>query len=195
MKKRIIQLSFAIFAIGISNVLNAQSVKKEVIDWYNGKNGMQTEQAYKLVKKRKSETVVVAIIDSGMDIEHEDLQGKIWVNEKEIPGNGIDDDGNGYIDDVHGWNFLGNAKGENQNYARLEKTRILARLSQKFEGVSEADVKAEDKKEYDLYLKVKEEVASDRAEYEPYLEQMEQLAGLIEQVPVMVGSMIGKTNY
>jgi cell wall-associated protease len=195
MKKRIIQLSLAIFALGITNVLNAQGVQKEVIDWYNGKNGMQTEQAYKLVKKRKSETVVVAIIDSGMDIEHEDLIGKIWVNEKEIPGNGIDDDGNGYIDDVHGWNFLGNSKGENQNYARLERTRILAKLAKKYDGVEEADVKDADKKEYALYKQVRDEVASERAEYEPYLAQMDQLAGLIEQVPTMVGGMIGKTNY
>jgi len=195
MKKRIIQLSLAVFALGITNVLNAQAVKKEVVDWYNGKNGMQTEQAYKLLKKRQSETVVVAIIDSGIDIEHEDLKGKIWVNEKEIPGNGIDDDGNGYIDDIHGWNFLGNAKGENQNYARLERTRILAQLSPKYATVDEGSVSDADKKEYELYKQVRDEVAAERAEYEPYMAQMDQLAGLIEQVPTMVGGMIGKTNY
>jgi cell wall-associated protease len=195
MKKRIIQLSLAVFALGITNVLNAQEVKKEVVDWYNGKNGMQTEQAYKLLKKRKSQTVVVAIIDSGMDIEHEDLKGKIWINEKEVPGNGIDDDGNGYIDDVYGWNFLGNEKVENQNYARLEKTRILAQLSKKYADVEEADVKDADKKEYDLYKQVRDEVAADRAEYEPYLGQMDMLAGLIEQVPTMVAAQLGKEKY
>ena len=73
---------------------------------------MLTEKAYEKVKGRETSTVVVAIIDSGMDIEHVDLQGKIWVNEDEIPANGIDDDNNGYIDDVHGWNFLGNAEGK-----------------------------------------------------------------------------------
>lgn len=195
MKKRIIQLSLAVFALGITNVLYAQEVKKEVVNWYNGKNGMQTEQAYKLLKKRQSQTVVVAIIDSGIDIEHEDLKGKIWVNEKEIPGNGIDDDGNGYIDDVHGWNFLGNAKGENQNYARLEKTRILAELSKKYATVEESAVKESDKKEYELYKQVRDEVAAERAEYEPYLAQMDQLNGLIEQVPAMIAGMIGKENY
>lgn len=195
MKKRVIQLSLAIFAIGISNVLNAQQVSKEIVDWYNGKNGMQTEKAYKAVKKMKSETVVVAIIDSGMDVEHEDLVGKMWVNEKEIPGNGIDDDNNGYIDDIHGWNFLGNAKGENQNYARLEKTRILASLSKKFDGVEEADVKDADKADYALYIKVKEDVAADRAEYEPIVGQIDQFAAMLDQIPAMVGGMIGKKDY
>lgn len=195
MKKRIIQLSLAVFALGITNVLNAQQVKKEVVDWYNGKNGMQTEQAYKLLKKRQSQTVVVAIIDSGIDIEHEDLKGKIWINEKEIPGNGIDDDGNGYVDDVYGWNFLGNEKGENQNYARLERTRILAELSKKYADVEEADVKNADKKEYELYKQVRDEVASERAEYEPYLGQMDMLAGLIDQVPSLVAAQLGKEKY
>lgn len=195
MKKRIIHLSLAVFALGITNVLNAQDVSKDVLNWYNGKKGMQTEAAYKLVKKKTSQPVIVAIVDSGMDIEHEDLKGKMWVNEKEIPGNGIDDDNNGYIDDIHGWNFLGNAKGENQNYARLEKTRILAKLSKKFADVEESDVKTSDKADYELYKKVKEDVANDRAEYEPYLAQMDQLAGLIDQVPTMVKSMLGKDSY
>jgi cell wall-associated protease len=73
MKKRIIQLSFAVFAIGISNLLIAQE-QKEILNWYNGKGpGMETEKAYSLLKKRTSKTVVVAVIDSGMDIEHKDL--------------------------------------------------------------------------------------------------------------------------
>jgi cell wall-associated protease len=195
MKKRIIQLSLAVFAFGVTNLLYGQEVKKDVLNWYNGKYGMQTEKAYKMLKKRKSETVVVAIVDSGVDINHEDLQGKIWKNEKEIPGNGIDDDGNGYVDDVHGWNFLGNSKGENQNYARLEKTRILAKLSKKFDGVEESAVKEADKKDYALYVQVRDEVAAERAEYEPYIGQMDQLDGILDQVPTMIEGMIGKKNY
>ena len=135
MNKTIIKLSLAIFAIGIMNVGFAQSKEeqkaakaeekrlKEISNWYNdGGAGMDTEKAYKMLKNRESQTVIVAIIDSGMDIEHEDLKGQIWVNEDEIAGNGIDDDNNGYIDDVHGWNFLGNTNGENANDIRLEMT-------------------------------------------------------------------------
>ena len=72
----------------------AQEIPKTA-NWYNkGGSGMYTDKATKKVKKMKSETVIVAVIDNGVDIEHEDLTGKIWTNSNEIPGNGIDDDGN-----------------------------------------------------------------------------------------------------
>jgi len=83
--------------------------------------GMSVDKAYaELIKNKKGNKVIVGVVDSGVDIEHPDLQGVIWTNAKEIPGNGIDDDNNGYIDDVHGWNFLGDINGEN-----LEMTRIV----------------------------------------------------------------------
>lgn len=52
--------------------------------------------------------VIVAVIDTGVDIAHEDLQNIFWINKREIPNNGLDDDNNGYIDDIHGWNFYNN---------------------------------------------------------------------------------------
>jgi subtilisin family serine protease len=55
-----------------------------------------------------SPTVIIAIIDSGIDLTHVDLADHLWVNPGEIPGNGLDDDNNGFIDDVHGWNFVSN---------------------------------------------------------------------------------------
>lgn len=64
-----------------------------------------------------SRDVVVALVDTGIDYTHADLEGRIWVNEDEIPGNGVDDDGNGYIDDVYGWNFY---SGSNQVYTGSE---------------------------------------------------------------------------
>ena len=83
--------------------------------------GMSVDKAYKeLIKNKKGTKVIVAVIDSGVDIDHEDLQGVIWTNPKEIAGNGIDDDKNGYIDDIHGWNFLGDSSKES-----LEMTRIV----------------------------------------------------------------------
>jgi len=83
--------------------------------------GMSVDKAYaELLKGKKSKKVIVGIVDSGVDINHEDLKAVIWTNPKEIAGNGIDDDKNGYIDDVHGWNFLGDAVNE-----QLEMTRIV----------------------------------------------------------------------
>jgi subtilisin family serine protease len=83
--------------------------------------GMSVDRAYELLKDRKSTKVIVGVIDSGVDIEHPDLQGVIWTNPKEIAGNGKDDDNNGYIDDVHGWNFLGDIEHENMEYIRILK--------------------------------------------------------------------------
>jgi subtilisin family serine protease len=83
--------------------------------------GMSVDKAYKeIIKGKKGKKVIVGIVDSGVDINHEDLKAVIWTNPKEIAGNGIDDDKNGYIDDIHGWNFLGNAVHE-----QLEMTRIV----------------------------------------------------------------------
>ena len=84
--------------------------------------GMSVDKAYnELLKGKKSTKVIVGVIDSGVDIDHADLKGKIWTNTKEIAGNGIDDDKNGYIDDVHGWNFLGESNNENLELVRMIK--------------------------------------------------------------------------
>lgn len=81
--------------------------------------GVSLDLAYKTIVKPKSKTVIVAVIDSGIDITHEDLRDNIWINKDEIPNNGIDDDNNGYVDDINGWNFLGEANNEQLEYVRL----------------------------------------------------------------------------
>lgn len=84
--------------------------------------GMSVDKAYaEIIKNKTGKKVIVAVVDSGIDIDHEDLNDVIWTNKGEIPNNGIDDDKNGYVDDVHGWNFLGDGYDE-----QLEYTRILA---------------------------------------------------------------------
>ncbi|WP_426090636.1 S8 family peptidase [Flavobacterium sp. DSR3-2] len=88
--------------------------------------GMSVDKAYaELLKGKKGVPVIVGIVDSGVDIEHEDLKSVLWTNTKEIAGNGIDDDKNGYIDDIHGWNFLGNSTKENLEYERIIKDKTL----------------------------------------------------------------------
>ena len=84
--------------------------------------GMSVERAHsELIKNQKGEAVIVAVIDSGVDIEHPELEDVVWVNEGEIPNNLIDDDQNGYVDDIHGWNFLGDAELENMESVRLQR--------------------------------------------------------------------------
>jgi len=104
--------------------------------------GMSVDRAYEeLLKNKKGQKVIVAVIDSGTDIEHEDLKGRVWTNAKEIPGNGIDDDNNGYIDDIHGWNFLGDVVNET-----LELTRIVRKGDDGSETFKKAQKKLEEKK-------------------------------------------------
>jgi len=134
MNKITITLAFALIVnFVIAQVNSVDKLDAELLNWYNkdypstGILGTSVDKAYEFIStnNKKGKTIIVAVIDSGVDINHEDLKGKIWVNEDEIPGNGIDDDGNGYIDDIHGWNFLGNAAGENIKYENYGYTRFV----------------------------------------------------------------------
>ena len=111
--------------------------------------GMSVDKAYaEIIKNKKGSTVIVAVIDSGIDIDHEDLDDVIWTNEDEIPNNGKDDDKNGYVDDIHGWNFLGDGYNE-----QLEFVRILASGDTSNPDYNRAQ--AEYDKEYQKYLGLK----------------------------------------
>lgn len=125
-------------------------------DLKEGYLGISLNKAYKLLEGRKSQPVVVAVIDGGIDTNHVDLKPVLWRNPREIP-NGIDDDGNGYVDDIYGWNFLGNARGENIDDEAYEVTRLYGRLRPKYETMKPEDVKPENKAEYELFKKVKAE--------------------------------------
>lgn len=118
--------------------------------------GISTARAYELLKGRESQTVIVAVIDGGIDTSHIDLKGKLWVNPGEIPGNGIDDDNNGYIDDINGWNFIGNSKGENIHYETLELTREYKKLSKKYRNNNDTSkFTLAEKNQYEYYRKVR----------------------------------------
>ena len=131
------------------------------VNWYN-KNptadtieGARVEQAYEklLHRQKSSKKIVVAVIDGGVDINHEDLKGKIWVNEDEIPGNKKDDDKNGYIDDVNGWNFIGNEEGENIHFDNLEYVRVVRDYRPVFKNIeSKKEVADSMESKYELYL-------------------------------------------
>ena len=127
--------------------------------------GISTEKAYRaFLKNRQSTTITVAVIDSGIDIDHEDLDEKIWVNEDEIAGNGIDDDQNGYVDDVHGWNFIGGKGGDNVNHDTYELTRLYVNLSEKYKEKDPESLSKQEKKEYDFYLGIKEKYETEVSE-------------------------------
>ncbi|MEX2235502.1 MAG: S8 family peptidase [Cyclobacteriaceae bacterium] len=150
-------------------------------DWYlkdpetDSVQGVSAERAYStLLKGKPSRTVVVAVIDSGVDIEHEDLKDNLWINEDEIAGNGLDDDRNGYVDDVHGWNFIGGKEG-NVDADTYEVTREYVRLKPKYENVEEKSINKKNKAEYEYWKEVKAKYERDskfnKEQYDQYLQQ------------------------
>ncbi len=180
MRKILISAAFFIAATSMS--LNAQTAAtpasaqtaveaKAPDNWFNldpeqdGVPGMSTERAYKeLLADKTSVTVVVAVIDSGVDPEHEDLKEIMWTNPGEIAGNGIDDDKNGYIDDVHGWNFIGGKDGKNVNQDTYEMVRLIKKFKPKFDGKSASEIAPADKAMYVIYLSAKKEYEEKRNE-------------------------------
>ncbi len=134
MKKNYVLILFmVVYATALfSQSKNINDFDEKLLNWYNSDLqkdkvvGASVDKAYNdlLANKKAKKTVVVAVIDGGVDVNITDLKGRIWINEDEIPNNKIDDDKNGYVDDIYGWNFIGNTKGENILYENYEFTRI-----------------------------------------------------------------------
>lgn len=154
-----LSLSFTSMAqFGMGNVPKGWHLKDLKADGYYG---ISLDKAYNFVNQKglKSTPVIVGIIDSGIDTTHEDLKSVLWVNKKEIPGNGIDDDKNGYIDDIHGWNFLGSNDGKkNVEKDSFEAARLYWKNKNKYEGKKESDIPAADKEDYKTWLRAQGDV-------------------------------------
>lgn len=163
--------------------VNAQELKTK-FNWYNldyeqdGVRGMSTERAYKeLLKGRQSTTVIVGVIDSGVDIEHEDLKRVIWQNTDEVSGNQKDDDNNGFTDDLVGWDFIGGADGTDVDQEQLESARLLVKYDKLFGDNPKKRVIKKNKEAFNQYKKIQKEVKEKKAEAEQYLPMYE---GLLE---------------
>ncbi|HYH81608.1 MAG TPA: S8 family peptidase [Longimicrobium sp.] len=139
--------------------------------------GIALARAYAelLTGRRPARTVTVAIIDSGVDISHPDLAANLWTNPREVAGNRRDDDNNGYVDDVHGWDFIGGRDGRDVAQDTYESVRIYARLRPRYETANPATLSAADRREYDLYQQVKRKLDADRANASAELAQIKQI--------------------
>ncbi|OON68929.1 peptidase S8 [Hymenobacter sp. CRA2] len=154
--------------------------------------GISVDRTYtELLKGRTPAPVLVAVIDSGIDTTHADLKRVLWHNPKEIPGNGKDDDNNGYVDDIYGWNFIGGKDGRNVDTDTYEETRLMARLKPLYEGKVRTAVPKAKQAEYDLYQRVKKDyekkVKEDTEQAQEYGPLSEQLAGITEQLKQALG--------
>ena len=169
-------------------------------DWFNLNPeedqvyGVSVYRAYKYFTELEIEPVIVAVIDDGVDVYHPDLQGKLWTNTGEIPGNGIDDDGNGYIDDVYGWNFLGNPDGENIGGANMELVRLYRPLKEKYEDVDPESISKSDKKEYAKYLEYRDVYNEKMTELNDEFAQYAQLAALYQGASAYMKDLMGTSE-
>jgi len=159
MKKIVVLFCFATL------ILNSYAQKTAVPGWHlldyktDSFYGISLNQAYQFLaeKKIKSKTVIVAVLDNGIDTTHEDLKQILWRNPKEIPRNKKDDDNNGYVDDYYGWNFLGNPDGRNVMSNSSEWIRVYWRYKNKFEGVkiNPDSLSQQERYEYTIWQKAR----------------------------------------
>lgn len=168
----------------------AQSEKPDM-HWYHSapsktNMGISLDEAYQMGLPAKKQ-IIVAVVDGGTDVNHEDLNEVLWTNPGEIAGNGIDDDGNGYIDDIHGWNFIGGADGRNVGGDNMEKVRLYAKLRKQFENLEAEDVNSQD---YLVYQELKMDIEKDRARYEKVMERM----SVLQETMAMIQEKTGKED-
>ena len=157
-------------------------------EWKN--QGIALHQAYSLLDStaRSPKKVVVAIIDSGSDVDHEDLKDNIWINNDEVVGNMLDDDANGYVDDVFGWNFIGGQDSSHVNYDTYELTRLYVKgleLFSVFDTLTNIPDSLTD--EYLQFKDIEEEFEAERSSLESELIQIKQLQQNIESILFFLG--------
>ena len=156
--------------------------------------GVNTDNAYKFLESKglKPRTIVVGVLDSGVEVDHPGLINNMWKNPNEIPNNGIDDDKNGYVDDIYGWNFIG-GKTADVDADNLEVTRMVKKYQPIFEGTDSAKNRANQAKmpeEYAIYQKSKklyDEKGSEAKQYYHYF------SGFNNAIPSIVKTLNGKT--
>ncbi|MGC4104653.1 S8 family peptidase [Ferruginibacter sp.] len=164
----------------------------------DGYYGVSSQKAYDFIRSHnlKSKTVIVAVIDTGIDTLHEDLKSVLWVNPREIPGNGIDDDKNGYIDDVHGWNFLGGKDGRNVNEDSPEAARIYYGLKTKYQGKEKEDIDPRDIQEYTIWQRAKANVmGEDNDEGKVDIVRMKKVKAILQKSDSILKTAIAKEVF
>lgn len=196
-----IKYLFILLALqGFVTVSFTQTVHPKIKGWHllgpaENYMGIGLKQAYELVKDKKSTRVIVAIIDNGADTAHEDLKQVLWVNPKEIPGNGKDDDGNGYKDDVHGWNFDGGSNGENVIANSHEIARVYHGWKNEFEEKKEKDIPTNKKFLFGQWKKSERLLQKQYEEYKKNIAGIENTSGILQITNRLITSHLGQKEF
>lgn len=156
--------------------------------------GISLDKWYNQNKKKPKNTVIVAVIDTQIDKNHEDLQDKIWENSKEIADNNIDDDKNGYIDDIQGWNFTAK-KDSYVVWGNFEYIRIVREFKNKFENQTETTVSKNDLYNYKEYLRAKKKLEEELSYYKNRLKSLEYSINIFPAVKDSLKHYFPKEDY
>jgi subtilisin family serine protease len=194
---------FSLIVISLTTFAQGNSIQTDPPkNWHlldkteDGYYGISLDKAYQLINGKKSKTVIVAIIDSGVDTLQEDLKPVLWHNPKEIPGNGKDDDKNGYTDDIYGWNFLGGKDGRNVTEDSYEAARVYYQFKSKYENElpDTSSMTVKDKSEVRLYLKAKEKIGTTKVDPTELL-FMKQILPKLEKGDSVISKDLGKSEF
>jgi len=161
-------------------------------------HGISLRQAYQYLASvnNKPTPIIVAVMDGGVDTSHYELKNKLWTNTKEIPNNGIDDDKNGYIDDIHGWNFLGGRDGQNIDKAADEKSRIYHRFKSQFENITDInELKTDIQKNQYLVWKETEKEIEFTDEDAANLQYIKMALNALQKLSKSIIKEINDTNF
>ena len=199
MRQRVTYLTFLLLVFSLSiSTINAQDLPRDwhLLDLQRDKiPGISLDKALRLLKDRKAEPVIVAVLDSGVDIEHEDLAAVIWKNEDDANANGVDDDKNGYVDDVNGWNFIGNSEGESLIAETLEMTRIYREYLKRFGDKNKFTIKPGEKEDYLKFLYYKERVESEEQQLKDRIADSKDEADFLKELVPPMQEAIGKEMF
>ncbi|MBK7885020.1 MAG: S8 family serine peptidase [Chitinophagaceae bacterium] len=185
----------------ICGITLAQNLKPKLKGWHllnyqqDGYKGTGVKQAYQLLKNKKSTPVIIAVIDSGIDTAHEDLRPVLWINPKEIAGNGKDDDGNGYADDVYGWNFCGAPNGENLATNTHEITRVYHKWKPKFDGKTESNISTNSLFLFQQWKKSEAILNKQYEEYTTNFANINQVDSLFKATNKLLTTHLNKTEF
>ena len=198
MKKLLIAAAFYAGFAGVAAQTVAPEQDNDLKTWYHKDfattkvYGVNTANAYKFLESKglKSKPVIVGVLDSGVEVDHPGLMKNMWKNPNEIPNNGKDDDGNGYVDDIYGWNFLGGKNGD-IDVDNMEVTRVVKKFQPVFEGQDSAKNKENQAKypdDFAMYMKSKEIFTKKSQEAKQNLQMYTMIDGVIPDMVRLLGN-------
>ncbi len=198
MKKLLIAAAFYAGFAGVAAQTVAPEQDNDLKTWYHKDfattkvYGVNTANAYKFLESKglKPKPVIVGVLDSGVEVDHPGLMKNMWKNPNEIPNNGKDDDGNGYVDDIYGWNFLGGKNGD-IDVDNMEVTRVVKKFQPVFEGQDSAKNKENQAKypdDFAMYMKSKEIFTKKSQEAKQNLQMYTMIDGVIPDMVRLLGN-------